>query len=107
MIEIYKSISEKILKIVNEKEVNTSELELNLQKRKELIDSLEEQDLENFREAYKNQGLYDIDKKIKIKLNEQILSVKREISDFKLSKIGNSAYANMRKNNLNIFYKKV
>ena len=36
-----------------------------------------------------------------------MIAVKKEISEFKINKTANSAYANMNKNNLNIFYKKV
>lgn len=107
MIEVYRNITEKILEIVSDREINHIELEFNLQKRKALIESLQGEELEDFRECYKNEGLYNIDEKIKVKLNEQILLVKREIGNFKLSEIGNIAYANMNKNNLNIFYKKV
>lgn len=107
MIELYKSISEKILEIVSDKEIDDVQLAFNLRRRKELIDRLQGEELDNFRESYKTEGLYDIDEKIKIKLNEQILSVKKEIKNFNLNKMGNSVYANMNKNNLNIFYKKV
>ena len=36
-----------------------------------------------------------------------MILVKKEISEFKVNKTANSAYANMSKDNLNIFYKKV
>lgn len=107
MIEVYRTITEKILEIVSNKEIDTAQLEFNLQRRQELIDSLQGQELDNFKESYKKEELYSLDEKIKIKLNEQILVVKKEINNFKLNKLGNSIYANMNKNNLNIFYKKV
>ena len=68
MINLYKSISEKILEIVSAKEV---------------------------------------DEKIKIKLKSQMLSVRKKLSEYKLNKTVNTAYANMNKNNLNIFSRKV
>lgn len=107
MIEVYRTITEEILEIVSDKEIDTAQLEFNLQRRQELIDSLQGQALDSFRESYKKEELYINDEKIKIKLNEQILAVKKEINNFKLNKLGNSTYANMNKNNLNIFYKKV
>ena len=36
-----------------------------------------------------------------------MLSVRKELSEYKLNKTDNTAYANMNKNNLNIFSRKV
>lgn len=107
MINLYKDITEKILEIVNNKELDDVELALQLEKRQELILSLQGQALESFRKAYKNNGFYDMDENIKVKLKEHMISVRKELSEYKLNKTVNTAYANMNKNNLNIFSRKV
>lgn len=107
MIDKYKSISEEIFKIVNSEEVDDVQLKIKLEKRQKLISSLQGQVLDSFREYYKNNGLYDIDEKIKIKLKEHMIAVRKELSQYKLNKKGNTVYANMNKNKLNIFSRKV
>ena len=84
MINLYKSISEKILEIVSAKEVDEKKLAIELNKRQELINNLKDEELKS-----------------------QILSVRKELSEYKLNKTVNTAYANMNKNNLNIFSRKV
>ena len=39
--------------------------------------------------------------------SSQMLSVRKKLSEYKLNKTVNTAYANMNKNNLNIFSRKV
>ena len=84
MINLYKSISEKILEIVSAKEVDEKKLAIELNKRQELINNLKDEELKS-----------------------QMLSVRKELSEYKLNKTVNTAYANMNKNNLNIFSRKV
>ena len=91
MINLYKSISEKILEIVSAKEVDEKKLAIELNKRQELINNLKDEELKSFKEAYNTEKIYEYDEKIKIKLNKTV----------------NTAYANMNKNNLNIFSRKV
>ena len=105
MINLYKSISEKILEIVSAKEVDEKKLAIELNKRQELINNLKDEELKSFKEAYNTEKMYD--EKIKIKLKSQMLSVRKELSEYKLNKTVNTAYANMNKNNLNIFSRKV
>lgn len=107
MINLYKDITEKILEIVNDEELDDVQLALQLEKRQELISSLKGQALDNFREDYKNNGFYDVDENIKVKLKEHMIAVRKELSEYKLNKTVNTAYANMNKNNLNIFSRKV
>ena len=104
MINLYKSISEKILEIVSAKEVDEKKLAIELNKRQELINNLKDEELKSFKEAYNTEKIYEYDEKIKIKL---MLSVRKELSEYKLNKTVNTAYANMNKNNLNIFSRKV
>ena len=107
MINLYKNISEEILKILEANDLDDVKLVSEFKKRQDLIDSLNEKELEEFRKVYNEEEIYKIDKVIKDKLEKEILAVKKEIRNFKVNKTANSAYANMNKNNLNIFYKKV
>lgn len=107
MIKLYKNICEEILKVLEDNEVDDVKLVNEFKKRQDLIDNLSEKELEEFRKNYNVYEIYKIDKVIKTKLAEEMRVVKKEINDFKINKIANSAYANMNKNNLNIFYKKV
>ena len=52
MINLYKSISEKILEIVSAKEVDEKKLAIELNKRQELINNLKDEELKSFKEAY-------------------------------------------------------
>ncbi len=107
MINLYKSISENILEIVNEKEFDEKQLSNELNKRQDLINSLHGKELDEFRKSYKSQNLNLCDEKIKQKLKEHMIEVKKELNDYKLNKSVNTTYANMNKNNLNIFSRKV
>lgn len=107
MINLYKNISEEILKILQANDLDDVKLVSEFKKRQDLIDSLNEKELEEFRKFYNEEGVCNIDKTIKGKLAKEIINTKKEINNFKVNRIGNSVYANMNKNNLNIFYKKV
>lgn len=107
MINLYRSISEKILEIVSVEEIDYRELEVQLEKRQELINSLIVQEIDRFREIYISNGLYEYDKEIKIRLKKHMLAVRKDISEYKLNKKVNTTYVNMNKNNFSIFSKKV
>ena len=69
--------------------------------------NLKEDEFEKFGQAYKESGLYKLDGEIKVKLRERIVEVKKELQEYKAKRMVNTAYTNMNRNNLNIFYKKV
>lgn len=78
------------------------------EKRQNLIDKIDDdKELNYFREFYKDKEIYKIDEEIKNLLKMQILDTKKEIAQYKKNQIGNFAYANTNKVNLNIFSKKV
>ena len=52
MINLYKSISEKILEIVSAKEVDEKKLAIELNKRQELINNLKDEELKSFKENF-------------------------------------------------------
>ena len=75
MINLYKSISEKILEIVSAKEVDEKKLAIELNKRQELINNLKDEELKSFKEAYNTEKIYEYDEKIKIKLTNIFLLI--------------------------------
>lgn len=107
MINLYKNISLEILKILNEDDIDNEKLEYNIEKRQEIIDSLRNEDLESFKNHYKNSEIIKIDNEIKILLGKKIIEVRKELNSYKTKRSVNTAYVNMNKNNMNIFSKKV
>ena len=59
MINLYKSISEKILEIVSSEEVDEKKLAIELNKRQELINNLKNDELKIFKKAYKDEKIYE------------------------------------------------
>lgn len=107
MIKLYKKVSEEILLILDSNDIDGIKLVEKFKERQELLDSLRDKELDKFRVSYHEDEIYQIDNDIKLKLRKQMILVKKEISEFKVNKTANSAYDNMSKDNLNIFYKKV
>ncbi|MBP1890046.1 hypothetical protein J2Z53_001630 [Clostridium moniliforme] len=107
MINLYKNISLEILKILNEDDIDNEKLEYNIEKRQEIIDSLRNEDLESFKNHYKNSEIIKIDNEIKKLLGNKIIEVRKELNSYKIKKNVNTVYANMNKNKLNIFSKRV
>lgn len=107
MINKYRGISEEIFNMINVEEFDHIKLGEKLQERQIIIDNLKEDEFEKFGQAYKESGLYKLDGEIKVKLRERIVEVKKELQEYKAKIMVNTAYTNMNRNNLNIFYKKV
>lgn len=93
--------------MINVEEFDHIKLGEKLQERQIIIDNLKEDEFEKFGQAYKESGLYKLDGEIKVKLRERIVEVKKELQEYKAKRMVNTAYTNMNRNNLNIFYKKV
>lgn len=107
MINKYRGISEEIFNMINVEEFDHIKLGEKLQERQIIIDNLKEDEFEKFGQAYKESGLYKLDGEIEVKLRERIVEVKKELQEYKAKRMVNTAYTNMNRNNLNIFYKKV
>ena len=107
MINKYRGISDEIFNMINVEEFDHIKLGEKLQERQIIIDNLKEDEFEKFGQAYKESGLYKLDGEIKVKLRERIVEVKKELQEYKAKRMVNTAYTNMNRNNLNIFYKKV
>lgn len=107
MINLYKNISLNIIKILNEDDIDDDKLEYNIEKRQEVINSLNDRELEDFKKHYKDSQLLQLDNKIKSLLEKKIIEVRKELNSYKTKRSINTIYVNMNKNNLNIFSRKV
>lgn len=107
MIKEYKEISVNILSLLNEENINGVKIKENFDKRQNIIDSLDENEAKNFGKLYKSEKIYKLDEEIKIKLENKMLELKKDINEYKKNKVVNSAYININKKNLNLFSKKV
>lgn len=107
MVELYKNISLDIIELLNTYEIDNNKLEYMISKRQEIINSLKGQDLEDFKRYYKSSEIVELDNKIKSILGQKIIEVRKELSSYKTKRVVNTIYANMNKNNLNIFSRKV
>lgn len=107
MIKEYINISQNILSLLKEEDVNDIQIKNSFDKRQEIINSLNEEKLKKFVSLYKNEEVYKLEEEIKIELGNKMLEVRKEIAEYKKTKIVNSAYINVNKKNLNLFSKKV
>lgn len=107
MIKEYIDISENILSLLREDDVDDIQIKNSFDKRQEIINSLNEEELKKFGNLYKNEKVYKLEEEIKIELGNKMLEVRKEIAEYKKTKIVNSAYININKKNLNLFSKKV
>ena len=107
MIKEYINISQKILLLLKEDDVNDIKIKEGFDKRQKIINSLNENELKKFGNLYKSEEVYKLDEEIKIELGNKMLEIRKEIAEYKKTKIVNSAYININKKNLNLFSKKV
>lgn len=101
--ELYKTISLEIIKSLESKKVG--QLEELMNKRDNILQ--EEENNKEFKDTMINEGILDIDLKIKELLNENIDKVKKEIREHKLSKQVNNSYVYTSKQKINIFNEKI
>lgn len=107
MVSKYKKISEEILNNLKDNNVDEKFIDEKLKERQIIIDNISESELECFKRQYVEFGVNIIDKEIKKKLATEIIKAKKEMLNYKDSKVVNTTYANMKKNNFNIFSTKV
>lgn len=103
----YKRISNEILELLKANAVDEDELEVKLDQRQEIINKLSKEELQKFRATYKREEVDKLDQEIKMKLQQKVFQVRKELIDYRAKKAVNIAYANINKTNLNIFSKKV
>lgn len=101
--ELYKTISLEIIKSLESEKVG--QLEELMNKRDNILQ--EEENNKEFKDTMINEGILDIDLKIKELLSVNIDKVKLEIREHKLSKRANNSYVYTSKQKINIFNEKV
>lgn len=102
-VQQYKSISIDIIKLFEVD--NIEKIEKLINKREKILK--EEIDNEIFKENLINEGILEIDLRIKQLLNENIDKIKIEIKEYKVSKQANKSYLYNNQSKINIFNEKV
>lgn len=101
--ELYKTISLEIVKLLESEKVG--QLEELMNTRDNILQK--EENNKKFKDILINEGISDIDLKIKELLTANIEKVKQEIREHKLSKQANNSYMYTSNQKINIFNEKV
>ncbi|CZR95486.1 MULTISPECIES: flagellar protein FliT [unclassified Clostridioides] len=104
-INLYKDISLKIINLIEKEEYKNISNRLN--ERQDIINSISEVDKNDFIQFYNSMELIEIDNKIRVTLQEQLLEVKKELHEYKFTKQANTMYSSLNREKVNIFNKKV
>lgn len=104
-LNLYKEISLQIIRLIEEEEYKY--ISDRLDDRQKIINSIDENDKENFMSIYSNMRLIYIDNKIQSTLQKNLLEVKKELHEYKLTKQVNTMYSKLNREKVNIFNKKV
>lgn len=105
---LYKEISLQLITRLENEELDT--IDKLLDKRQEILNQeilSDESNKKRFKDILVKQGILEIDNNINNLLNENIIKVKNEIREHKMSKQANNSYITFNKNKLNIFNEKV
>ncbi|PWL52520.1 MAG: hypothetical protein DBY38_10310 [Clostridium cadaveris] len=104
--ERYKELSKSMLDALEKEDYD--EFDSLLYKRQEIIDSFtENNDSDYFEVLYDKYDVKSIDMKMKQLLSEYIENTKIEIKEYKLKMQSNELYMSVKKENINIFSKRV
>ncbi|ASW43120.1 flagellar protein FliT [Clostridium isatidis] len=98
-LEEYKKITEFIIKNISNKDVDFNSL---MDKREKIITELIDEkntNLELIKEIYISKGLLDLDRKLKVTIEEEQAKVKEEIRKIHTIRNANKAYENNKKIN--------
>lgn len=105
-LRLYEEISKSM--IVGLKNEDYDLFDENLEKRQKIIDYLVEYGLKDeFKNLYNKNKIFELDRVIKELLDDKLKDTKRELREYRSKMQGNDAYSKIKKENLNIFYKKV
>ncbi len=104
-LDLYKNLSIEILKLL--KEDKFDEIDEILDRRSLLIKEIHKRQQTEFKKLYIESDIFQIDKEIKSIFEKEIGNIKDEIKAQKKIKQVNYSYINTKKENLNIFNKKV
>lgn len=104
-LNLYKEISLQIIRLIEEEEYKY--ISDRLEDRQKIINTIDENDKENFMSIYSDMKLIYIDNKIQSTLQRNLLEVKKELHEYKLTKQVNTMYSKLNREKVNIFNKKV
>lgn len=104
-LDLYKAVSIDVINMLNRDEYDN--ITNRLEKRQEIIESVDSEDKEEFISIYEKRELVELDKKIKYLIIEKIEKVKRDLLEYSLTKQVNKAYSDLSREKTNIFNKKV
>ncbi|WP_009900828.1 flagellar protein FliT [Clostridioides difficile] len=103
-LNLYKDISLQIINLIEKEEY--IKISSKLGERQEIINSVSEIDRNDFIQLYNRMELIEIDSRIRDILQGQLLEVKKELHEYKLTKQVNTMYYNLNREKVNIFNKK-
>lgn len=104
-LDLYKEISLQIISLIDKEEYQY--ISDKLDDRQKIINSVDENDKESFLSIYSDMKLINIDSKIQNTLQKNLLEVKKELHEYKLTKQVNTMYSKLNREKVNIFSKKV
>ncbi|MDN9636656.1 flagellar protein FliT [Clostridioides difficile] len=104
-LNLYKDISLQIINLIEKEEY--IKISSKLGERQDIINSVSEIDRNDFIQLYNRMELIEIDNRIRDILQGQLLEVKKELHEYKLTKQVNTMYYNLNREKVNIFNKKV
>ncbi|MGL5311689.1 MAG: hypothetical protein ACRC92_00440 [Peptostreptococcaceae bacterium] len=105
-INLYKDVTVKIIEMLSKQ--GYDEVDDLIQQRQCIINEVNiNGNVEEFKFLYKKDNINVLDKDIRCIMEKQLSDIKREIKEYKTKQQGNSTYAIIKKENLNIFSKKV
>lgn len=105
-IKLYKELTIAMLESLQDEDYEG--FDLLVDEREELIKVLISNDeMDSFKLLYDRERLRGLELEIKSLLDRKIQDTKKEIKEYKISIQGNRLYNNIKKENLNIFSKKV
>ena len=102
-IDLYKKLTLEIIQCL--KEDNIEQVDDLFKKRESILK--EEKDNKTFKDSMINIGIIDLDKEIRVLLEQNMLKTKLEIQKHKISTITNNSYMNNTQEKINIFNAKV
>ena len=102
-VDLYKKITLEIIQCL--KEDNIDKVDDLFEKRENILK--EEKDNKIFKDSMINIGIIDLDKEIRVLLEQNMLKTKLEIQNHKLSTITNNSYIINSQKKINIFNAKV
>jgi hypothetical protein len=101
--DLYKEVSLELLQLL--KDEGLDNIDDKLEQRAVILEGID--NIDEFRKLASKDGIIEIDKKISDLFNIKLNGAKQEIIGYRKSKQANNNYANLSKEKLNIFNKKV